>query len=136
MSTTYQDQMYALTREHLTVLSDALLKVKERCEWLDGTYDDHEERLEKLESDAASALANDNRNASATQPCTLSTTMENTIRLSCHEELADLVVKLCKHDEETQKLAINLLFEGEGRMCSCTSHDPRGSAGSSKRRRM
>lgn len=150
MSTTHQSQINAL-------MVDTLLKLREGYNLLAELYDDHNERLEKLESseelnkrlknlesNTAPAHTNDNnRDASATRPrpasCSLDTAMINTIRLTSQKgqnELADLVVKLCQHDEDTQKLAISLLLEGEGRMCSSTSHDPRSSAGPSKRRRM
>lgn len=114
--------------------------MKKGCELLTELYDDQNERLERLESNATSARTNDNRNVSAiTRPsraCPLDLSMENTIRLTCHKELADLVVKLCKHDEHTQKLAVSLLLEGEGNMCSFTSYNPHhGSAGPSRRRK-
>lgn len=132
MSTTYQDQINAL-------IADTLLHLKEQCKLLAELHDDHEERLERIESNAVSAHLKDNRDkASMTRPkqaCAISTTMENTIRLTCHKELADLVVRLCKHDEDTQKLAVSLLLEGEAKMCSFTSRDPLGSAGPSNKRR-
>jgi hypothetical protein len=151
MSTTHQSRIEALEREQFAVLVATLLKFKQQIELLTELYDDHNERLEKFESsdnhnerreilelNAASVRANDNRDVSATRPkqaAPLSTAMENTIRLTCQNELAELVVKLCKHDENTQNLAVSLLLEGEGKMCSFTSRDPRGAAGPSKRSR-
>ena len=138
MATTHQIQINAFILEKVTTVIDVLVQVKEGCEQLKELRDDHEERLEILESNTSSACTNGNRNASATPPkqaCTLDTATENTIRLTCHKELADLVVRLCKYDEDTQKLAVAMLLEGEGKMCSFTSYDPRGSSGPSKRRR-
>jgi hypothetical protein len=159
MSTPQQSQINALTRDKFEVLVDALAKVKEQCEMLTEMHDDHDARIDALEYNTTLALKNGNRNdarlnmlvsnAAAARTndnnCDrpkkaaydLDTTMMNTIRSTSQNELADLVIKLCRHDGDTQELAINMLFEGEGKMCSFTSRDLRGSAaGSSKRRRM
>jgi hypothetical protein len=140
MSTAQQTETNALIQEQFALVAGTLLHVKKGCELLTELYDDQNERLERLESNA-SARAHDNRNNTsattrASRPCSLDVSMENTIRLTCHKELADLVVKLCKHDEDTQKLAVSLLLEGEGNMCSFTSYNPHhGSAGPSRRRK-
>ena len=114
--------------------------MNENCALLSATHDEHDERIERLESNAASARRNNNHNAATTtrpsQACPLDAATENTIRLTCHKELADVVVELCKHDEDTQKLAVSLLLEGEGNMCPFTSCNPHhGSAGPSRRRK-
>lgn len=96
------------------------------------------ERLEKLESEA-SARANESggpnvpyRSKSTRR---LSTAMENTIRLSSHDQLADLVVELCHHDDTTQNLACSLLLDGEGDTDMSGPPSPQALAsGSSKRR--
>lgn len=140
MSTTQQAQINAVTQQKLELVLEAIQRLNEDCALLSATHDEHDERIERLESNA-SVRAHDNRNnTSATtrpsQACPLDASMENTIRLTCHKELADLVVKLCKHDEDTQKLAVSLLLEGEGNMCAFTSYNPHhGSAGPSRRRK-
>lgn len=139
MSTTQQTQINSLTRQKFELVLEAIQRLNQDCALLSATHDEHDERIERLESNAAFARRNNNHNAATTtrpsQACPLDTATENTIRLTCYKELTDLVVKLCKHDEDTQKLAVSLLPEGEGNMCSFTSYNPHhGSAGPSRRR--
>lgn len=140
MSTTQQAQINAVTQQKFELVLEAIQRLNEDCALLSATHDEDDERIERLESNAASARRNNNhkcryhnKTESSLPP---NTAAENTIRLTCHKDLADLVVKLCKHDEDVQKLAVSLLLAGEGNMCPFTSCNPHhGSAGPSRRRK-
>lgn len=115
MSASQQHHINAMLQEQIQLLA-------QRCEF---AVNEHNERLRILESNA-SMNTNNNCNCNCNNTTTsqmasrpnparrLSNAMENTIRLSSHKQLADLVVQLCHHDDDTQSLATSLLLDGEG----------------------
>jgi hypothetical protein len=128
MSATQQNLVNAMVQEQLKILEQHFNSCTKNLN----------ERLEKLESEA---LARANESGGTNVPYRskstrrLSTAMENTIRLSSHEQLADLVVELCHHDDTTQNLACSLLLDGEGDTDMSGPPSPQALAsGSSKRR--
>ena len=113
MSATQQTQVNALVRAQLQLLLDEIHQLKQECKLLAETRDayanNHNERLKKLEANAAAATR-----PSPSSTRRLSTAMENTIRRSSREQLADLVIGLCNRDDATQNAAVSLLLDGEG----------------------
>jgi hypothetical protein len=132
MSATQQNLVNAMVQEQLKFLEHHLNSYKQ----------EQNERLEKLES-IVSASTSNNRNGNPTSPMAfrskparrMSTAMENTIRLSSQEQLANLVVQLCNHDDDTQNLATSLLLDGEGDTDMSGPPSPHAMTGASSKRR-
>jgi hypothetical protein len=95
MSASQQHHINAVLQEQLQILT-------QKYELL---ANDYNERLKKLEQAAESAR-------SSVSPRRLSTAMETTIRRSSHEQLSNLVVRLCNRDDAAQKLAASVLVDG------------------------
>lgn len=113
MSASQQHHINAVLQEHLQLLA-------QRFESLANEHNEVKERLKKLE-DAADASAS----ARSIPPTRrLSTATETTIRRSSHEQLSNLVVRLCNRDDNAQKLAVSTLVDGEA-----TSQMPAPSTG-------
>jgi len=98
--------MSASQQHHINaVLQEQLQLLAQKCEFLANAHNETLERLKKLEA------ANEAARASI-PPRRLSTAMETTIRRSSHEQLSNLVVRLCNRDDATQKLAASVLVDG------------------------
>ena len=114
MSASQQHHINAVLQEHLQLLA-------QRFESLANEHNEVKERLKKLEEAAANASAS----ARSIPPTRrLSTATETTIRRSSHEQLSNLVVRLCNRDDAAQKLAVSTLVDGEA-----TSQMPAPSTG-------
>lgn len=114
MSASQQHHINAVLQEHLQLLA-------QRFESLANEHNEVKERLKKLE-DAANNASACARSIPPTRR--LSTATETTIRRSSHEQLSNLVVRLCNRDDAAQKLAVSALVGGEA-----TSQMPAPSTG-------
>lgn len=66
MSTTQQAQINAVTQQKFELVLEAIQRLNEDCALLSATHDEDDERIERLESNAASARRNNNHNAATT----------------------------------------------------------------------
>ena len=114
--------------------------VQEQLKFLEYHFEaykkENDERIAKLESIIANGNATSPMAFRSKPARRLSTAMENTIRLSSHEQLANVVMQLCQHDNETQNLATSLLLDGEGDTDMSGPPSPQGYPNSSKRKRI
>lgn len=98
--------MSASQQHHINaVLQEQLQLLAQKCEFLANQHNETLERLKKLEATNESAR-------SSIPARRLSTAMETTIRRSSHEQLSNLVVRLCNRDDAAQKLAASVLVDG------------------------
>jgi hypothetical protein len=105
MSASQQHHINALLQEQLQLLT-------QKCEFLANAHTETLERLKKLEAHAANTSTQ--QSPSSSIPARrLSTATETTIRRSSHEQLSNLVVRLCNRDDAAQKLAVSTLVGGE-----------------------
>ena len=101
--------MSASQQHHINaVLQEQLQLLAQKYEFLANQHTETLERLKKLEA------ANESASRSSIPPARrLSTATETTIRRSSHDQLSNLVVRLCNRDDAAQKLAVSTLVGGE-----------------------
>jgi hypothetical protein len=99
--------MSASQQHHINaVLQEQIQLLTQKYEFLANAHTETLERLQKLEA------ANESQRSSIPTR-RLSTATETTIRRSSHEQLSNLVVRLCNRDDAAQKLAVSTLVGGE-----------------------
>jgi hypothetical protein len=104
--------MSASQQHHINaVLQEQIQLLTQKCEFLANAHTETLERLKKLE--VANTSTQSSSSSSIPPARRLSTATETTIRRSSHEQLSNLVVRLCNRDDAAQKLAVSTLVGSE-----------------------